>query len=71
MRWADCSQVELVHSELARSWQTSVLMVWTFFLWFGLCTSQSRLERFSRFASATGKMSLISALMYLMKTCRF
>ena len=34
MRWAHCCQVELVHSQLARTWQTSVLMVWTFCFWF-------------------------------------
>ena len=37
----------------------------------GLCTSQSRFERFSTVASATRKMSLIRALNVLMKSCRF
>ena len=41
------------------------------FAGFDLCTSQSRLERFSRVASATGKISLISALIALMKSCKF
>ena len=34
-------------------------------------SAQSRFERFSGLASATGKMSLISALYILMKSCRF
>ena len=38
---------------------------------FGLCTSESWLERFSRVDSATGKMSLMSALIVLMNDCRF
>ena len=36
LRWAHCCQVELVHSELARSLQTVVLMVWTYCFWFWL-----------------------------------
>ena len=46
-------------------------MVWTYCLLFDLCTSQSRFERFFGVASATRKMSLISALMVLMKSYRF
>ena len=42
-----------------------------FFAGFGLYTFQSRFERFSRVACATGKMSLISAQIVLMKSCRF
>ena len=40
------------------------------FAGFDLCTSQSRFERFLRVASATGKVSLIGALIGLMKSCR-
>ena len=36
LRWAHCCQVELVHSKLATSLQTAVLMVWTFCFWFWL-----------------------------------
>ena len=38
---------------------------------FSCASVRSRLERLSGFASATGKMSLISALSILMKSCRF
>ena len=38
---------------------------------FSCASAQSQFERFSGFASATGKMSLISALSILMKSCRF
>ena len=38
---------------------------------FSCASAQSRFERFSGFASATRKMSLISALETLMKSCRF
>ena len=38
---------------------------------FFCASAQSRFERFSGFASATGKMNLISALQTLMKSCRF
>ena len=38
---------------------------------FSCASAQSWFERFSGFASATGKMSLISALEILMKSCRF
>ena len=38
---------------------------------FSCASAQSRFERFSAFASATGKMSLISALWILMKSCKF
>ena len=41
------------------------------FAGFGLCTSESRFERLSRVASATGKISLIGALIALMKSCKF
>ena len=36
-----------------------------------LCSAQSRFERYSGFASATRKMSLISAPDILMKSCSF
>ena len=36
LRWAHCRQVELVLSELVRSWQTVVLIVWTYCFWFWL-----------------------------------
>ena len=38
---------------------------------FSCASAQSRFERYSGFASATAKMSLISALDILMKSCRF
>ena len=38
---------------------------------FSCASAQSRFERLSGFTTATGKMSLISALDTLMKSCRF
>ena len=37
---------------------------------YSCASAQSRFERYSGFASATGKMSLITALDILMKFCR-